>query len=124
MGSTGSGTFSDYSRRKSADQNEANGGSSGVDNCGLAFSTLLEDVSRCFFFINYSSVPPIGTEIIIIFNGFRIVAENLLGEEIGYLPTKYNYLRYCLNDGFKYSGIITHSNLSPLPSITIDVAPL
>lgn len=124
MGSTGSGTFSDYSRRKSANQKEVNGGASGTDNCSLAFSTLLEDVSRCFFYINYSNVPPSGTEIVITFNGVRIVAENLLGEELGYVPTKFNYLKYCLNDGFKYSGIIDFSALSPTPSIRVDVAPI
>ncbi|MBL7866767.1 hypothetical protein [Flavobacterium lindanitolerans] len=124
MGSTGSGTFSDYSRRKSANQNETNGGASGADNCGQAFSTLLEEVSRCFFFINYSTIPPSGTEVTIAFNGVRLVAENSLGEELGYLPTKYNYLKYCLNDKFRYSGFIDHSTLFPTPSIRVDIAPI
>lgn len=124
MGSTGSGSFSDYSRRKPASAEEKNGGTSGVDQCSLAFQTSLEEVSRCFYYINYSKVPDVDTEITVVFNGIRMAIENLLGEELGYLPTKFNYLRLCLSDNFKYSGIITFSTSLPTPTIRVDITPL
>lgn len=124
MGSVGIGSFSDYSGRVPSNPNDNSGGSSGADKCGQAFNTQLEEISRCFYFINHGNVPPVGMDIIITFNGVRLVAENKLGEEIGYLPTKYNYLRFCQEDGFTYSGVIVHSSNLPTPSVTIDVTPL
>lgn len=123
MGSTGSGSFSDYSRRKPINKEENNGGSSDVDKCSLAFSTSLEEIGRCFYFMNFSNIPPIGTSISIVFNGVRLVAETSLGEEIGYLPTKFNYLKFCMDDGFSYSGVVSGSNLQPSPYVKIDVTP-
>lgn len=123
MGSTGSGTFSDYSRRKPISQEDNSGGSSNVDKCAIAFSNGLEDVGRCFYFMNYLDVPPVGTSIIIIFNGIRLVAETLAGEEIGYLPTQYNYIKFCMEEGHSYSGIVSSSNAIPSPSVRIDVTP-
>ena len=124
MGSTGSGSFSDYSKRKSTNSEAPNGGTSGADKCGLAVSTSLDDVSRCFYYINYGHVPPVGTEVFITFNGLRIVAETRIGEEIGYLPTQYNYLRLCMNDGYKYSGRVSSSKDLPTPSVFIDITPV
>lgn len=123
MGSTGSGSFSDYSRRKPISQEENNGGSSNVDKCSLAFTTGLEEIGRCFYYMNFSNIPPVGTLIKIIFNGHRLVAETLLGEEIGYLPTKFNYLKFCIDDDFTYSGVVSNSNVSPSPFVKIDVTP-
>lgn len=123
MGSIGVGNFSDYSGRKPKNPTDKSGGASGEDNCGKAFQTSLEDIGRCFYYINYSTVPAKGTDVNISFNGLRIVAETKLGEEIGYLPTRYNYLRYCIEDGLEYSGIITFST-SSTPSVTIDVTPI
>jgi len=124
MGSIGVGNFSDYSGRIPKTPNDKSGGMSGEDNCGKAFQTSLEDVGRCFYYINYLAVPSKGVDITISFNGIRIVAENTLGEEIGFLPTRYNYLRYCIEDGLRYLGVITFSTLSPTPTVTIDVAPI
>lgn len=123
MGSTGSGSFTDYSKRKPTSPEGGDGGSSGKDNCGKAFSTSLDEVSRCFYYINTSNVPPRGTEVNVFFNGLRLSVETKKGEEVGYLPTKYNYLKNCLADGFIYTGVVTASSLKPLPSVTVDVVP-
>lgn len=123
MGSTGSGSFSDYSRRKPTNSSDSSGGHSNVDNCLLAFSTQLEDVGRCFYFINNSAVPPAGINIVISFNGVRLAAETKTGEELGYLPTMYNYLRPCMADGHIYEGVVASSTLTPHPSIRIDIVP-
>ena len=124
MGSTGSGSFSDYSKRKSTSPEANNGGSSGNDKCGTAISTSLEEISRCFYYINYGHVPPTGTEISIAFNGLRIVAETKIGEEIGYFPTRFNYLKLCIDDGYTYSGRISSSKDSPTPSVFVDIIPI
>jgi len=127
MGSTGSGHFSDYSGYKdrsgesnNGDQNK--GGSSGEDMCSRAFSTQLDEVSICDYFINNSNVPPEGTRVKIVF----VERLNVIDSDhtcIGYLPTKYNYIRACMADGHEYSGVISESSLTPIPRITIDIAP-
>ncbi|GAB4022702.1 hypothetical protein GCM10028808_70980 [Spirosoma migulaei] len=123
MGSTGSGNFSDYTSRVSGSNDGNSGGSSGEDKCGQAFSASIEEISRCFYFMNYGVVPTIGTEVSISFNGVRLVAETNLGEDIGYLPTKLNYVKVCMDNGFKYSGLVSRSANTPTPSITVDIIP-
>lgn len=124
MGSSGSGSFTDYSKRKPANAGDANGGSSGQDKCGLAFSANLEEVGRCFYFINYGDVPPTGTAVTVTFNGYRLAVETTIGEEIGYLPTKFNYLKICLDSDFRYGGVVTSSRTTPSPSVLVDITPI
>lgn len=123
MGSTGSGSFTDYSKRKPATTGDTAGGASGTDKCGTAFPANLEEVARCFYFINHGNVPPAGTPVIVTFNGFRVAVETELGEEIGYLPTRYNYIKVCMDDGFNYRGVVNTSRLTPTPSILVDIVP-
>lgn len=123
MGSTGGGNFSDYPRSKPTSLDANNGGTSGTDMCGLAFTTSLEEVSRCAYYMRTSDVPAVNTDLTISFNGSRLVVSEQGGEEIGYLPTKYNYLKICLSSNFTYSGFVNFSSLVPTPSIIIDVTP-
>lgn len=120
MGSTGSGTFSDYSQRPSA-SGMANGGTSGEDRCAKAFNTQLEEVTRCSYFKNNGSVPPAGTELTVEFSQ-RLTVQTLQGEVLGYLPTKYNFLKPCMDDGYNYEGVVTSSTNTPVASITVDIA--
>lgn len=124
MGSSGSGTFSDYSNRKPTSDDSNDGGTSGVDRCRQAFSTQLEDVSRCSYFIKTGMLPPVGTDVNVFFNGVRVSIETSLHEEIGYLPTRFNYLKFCIDDGVSYVGVITNSSLIPTPSISVDIVPV
>ncbi len=124
MGSTGSGSFTDYSKRKGSSSEINDGGSSEKDKCGKGFSTKLEDVSRCFYFMNIAKVPIVGTEIRVFFNGVRVAVETLKGEEIGYLPTKYNYIKICLSDKFRYTGQVIASSSKPIPTVTVDIIPV
>lgn len=123
MGSTGSGSFTDYSKRKSSSGENKDGGSSSKDICGKAFSAKLEDVSRCFFYMHFEKVPALGTEVKVFFNGVRMAVETEKGEEIGYLPTKFNYIRTCLADKFSYVGQVVASSMKPVPSVTVDMTP-
>ncbi|MBK0378565.1 hypothetical protein [Mucilaginibacter segetis] len=124
MGSTGSGSFTDYSKRKPTNSDEANGGASGVDKCGTAFSAGLEEVARCFYFINYGDVPPVGTAVTVTFNGHRLAVETTLGEEIGYLPTRFNYIKVCLDSAFTYGGVVSSARAKPSPNVSVDIIPI
>src|SRR4051794_35612703 len=96
MGSSGTGSLTDYSNHKSGG---GSGGASGQDRCREAFTATLEEVLRCDFYKSTGTVPPVGTDVNIIFNGVRLVATSLNGVEIGYLPTSRNYIRLCMQDG-------------------------
>jgi len=123
MGSSGSGSFSDYSGSPSNSNGSGggSGGSSGTDQCAMAFSTGLEEVGQCDYFTNTGTVPPPGTELSIAI-AQRIVALDTNGIVVGALPTRFNYLAACLNEGFNYVGVVQSSSLSPNPQATVDFA--
>jgi hypothetical protein len=124
MGSTGSGHLSDYSNKKPTSDGANNGGSSGDDKCGKAFPTSLDEVSRCTYFTTHGSLPPIGTPVSVVFNGVRIAVTTLSGEELGYLPTSFNYIRLCINEGRSYGGSVTSSRTIPTANVFVDITPL
>ncbi len=124
MGSSGSGNLTDYSNSKPSTPAANNGGTSGIDKCSVGFSASLEEVSRCFYFTTYKTVPTSGTGVKVTFKDTRLTVETTTGEEIGYLPTKYNYLRLCLNDGYSYKGAISSSKNTPTPSVFVDIVPI
>jgi hypothetical protein len=122
MGSTGSGSFSDYSNSKPLVPGDDTGGSDGIDKCDRAFSTKLEEVAICDYFIQNKIVPPKGTKVEIYFSK-RLVARTFDGDIIGYLPTKYNYLKLCIEGGYKYKGEVASSTGSPIQKVVIDIIP-
>jgi hypothetical protein len=121
MGSSGSGNFSDYSQNKSVGANQ--GGKSGKDECNKAYSIILEEVDRCEYYINHSSLPPNGLSIKIDFH-LRLEAKDASSNEIiGYLPTKYNFLVNCIKNGFIFKGEIVSSITKPILIVRVDIAP-
>ncbi|AOK06940.1 MULTISPECIES: hypothetical protein [Burkholderia] len=78
MGSSGSGSFSDYPGTKAkaveGDGIGVAGGTSGVDRCKQAFSCVLEDVGQCDFYSQFRKVPAPGTQLGIFFDKKRIFA--------------------------------------------------
>ena len=121
MGSTGSGNFSDY---KQSQPKNNQGGESGEDKCGKAFSSKLEEVQNCQYYDNHDDVPPLETVVIIAFNGQRLTVVDVnTNEEIGYLPTKFNFLKVCLDDGFNFTGVVSASSTEPFPSVSVDISP-
>lgn len=120
MGSSGSGSFSDYTGSKKPDG--SGGGSSGNDMCRQAFSVTLEEVAQCEFYVNSTTVPAVNTVLSIIQDG-RIFAVTEDGTKVGALPTRFNYLARCLKDGITYVGIVTASGLQPVPFVTADFTP-
>ena len=121
MGSTGTGHLTDYSGYKKAVVGET-GGKDTVYICNKAVATSLEDVATSDYFKKHGTVPPNGTPVIITSTS-RIVAVDDKGDVIGNLPTEYNYLLGCIEEGYQYEGEVTDSFTSPLPSTSIAVTP-
>lgn len=125
MGSTNTGRFTDYSDNSTGKRKPSGdgGGSSGDDPCQKAFSAELEEVERCEYYRKYSILPAKGTEVDIILNA-RLEAVNKGGETIGYLPTKFNYLAACIEEGNLYSGIVSSTTKTPIIKVSVDIAPV
>lgn len=121
MGSTGTGHLSDYSGYRKAVVGET-GGKDTVYICDRAVATNLEDVATSDYYKKHGTVPPKGTTVTITSTS-RIVAIDDNGDVIGNLPTEYNYLLGCIEEGYQYEGEVTISFTSPFPSASIAVTP-
>lgn len=125
MGSTGSSRFSDYSDTRTTRTGSGaggGGGSSGVDRCRQAITCVLEEVAQCSFFAQSGAVPPSGALLNIVLRG-RVFAVDTNGVDVGALPTAFNYLTNCLNDGINYVGVVRRSTPTPVPTIEVDFTP-
>ncbi|WKD29622.1 hypothetical protein NDQ72_06680 [Halomonas sp. KG2] len=124
MGSSGSGRFSDYpgtkTREVDGDGTGVAGGTSGVDKCQQAFQVLLEDVGNSDFYSKFSNVPAIGDQLVIRFDKSRVFALDVNGVKVGALPTSFNYLVECMEDGVSYVGVVSSSAVSPVPTVAAD----
>ena len=123
MGSSGSGNLSDYSGSKPNGGAGKSGGSSDENKCEKAFSTMLEEVDRSSYFTTKGAVPEVGEPITISFDK-RPIAVSQEGLVIGYLPTKLNYIKMCMDDGYAYSGRVISSSSGLVASVSIDVGPV
>lgn len=121
MGSTGTGHLSDYSDYRKSVQG-VTGGKDTVYICERAVATILEDVATCDYFKAHGFAPPKGTGVVIT-AGKRIVAVDDKGLSLGYLPTTYNYLLACIEDGYQYEGEVTDAFDTPVPSVSIAITP-
>ncbi|WP_431474011.1 hypothetical protein RVM24_11555 [Marinobacter sp. KM021] len=124
MGSSGSGHFSDYPGTKAkvvtGDGTGMAGGASGVDKCKQAFHVLLDDVGNSDFYSQFNNVPAVGAQLAIIFDTKRVFAVDMNGVKVGALPTSFNYLVACLEDGVTYIGLVSSSAASPVPTVAAD----
>lgn len=121
MGSSGSGSFSDYSKApasKAGNGGQA-GGSSGSDKCGEAFAAGLEDVASYQYYGSTGGVPPLNTPLHLELQT-RVVAVTSNGVAVGALPTRYNYLAACLKAGYTYTGSVRATSKSPNPQVDVD----
>lgn len=121
MGSTGSGRLSDYTRFRGAVKG-VTGGEDLINKCDRAVATVLEEVETCDYYKKNGYVPAKGTYVKILLKT-RLVAIDEKGDVIGYLPTEYNYLLECLNDGYQYEGEVSGSFETPVVSVYIAVTP-
>lgn len=150
MGSSGSGSFSDYSGRKPGGSSGGagsggagsdgdgsggggsggggsggggSGGGSGQDRCLRAFSASLEDVGLYPLYTSTGTVPAVGA-ILTVAQTQRLVAIDPSGVEVGALPTSLNYVAGCMQDGHSYSGVVRSSSTTPVPRVDVDFAPV
>lgn len=121
MGSSGPGNFSDYSNYPRAIKG-VTGAVDSEDKCALAFSTLIEDVDTCEYYSKKGTLPAVGTEVYVNFK-VRLVVKSNDGLIIGYLPTKYNYLRNCIVKGFNYTGVVSNASSTPINTVIVDITP-
>lgn len=121
MGSSGPGNFSDYSNYPRAIKG-VTGAVDSDDKCALAFSTLIEDVDTCEYYSKKGVLPAVGTEVYVDFK-VRLVVKSNDGLIIGYLPTKYNYLRNCIVKGFTYTGVVSVASSTPINTVVVDITP-
>lgn len=124
MGSSGSGRLSDYPGAKKSKGKGGGGGGNPApeDRCARAFSAQLEDVEHCAYFKKYKLVPPVGTTLVVA-HAKRMVAQTQAGETVGNLPTRFNYLAACLEDGFTYVGQVRKAQAgSSISTVSVDFA--
>lgn len=121
MGSSGTGNFSDYLNFQGAIKG-VTGAVDSEDKCALAFSTLIEDVDTCEYYRKKGALPAVGTEVYVDFK-VRLVVKSNDGLIIGYLPTKYNYLRHCIVKGFTYTGVVSVASSTPINTVVVDITP-
>lgn len=124
MGSTGSGSFTDYpgTPKPKGTGGNGEGGADSGDRCARAFGTTLEDVEHCDFFKNQGNSPAVGT-VLHVAHKKRVVAQTPAGEVVGNLPTSFNYLAACLGDGYTYVGRVRSSNNGlPVAIVAVDFA--
>lgn len=120
MGSAGSGRFGDYNIRSS--YGDTSDGKTEVE-CPLMIETIkVEDVATSQYHLDNQAIPLPKTKIIlkdIIVNG-RLVIEHLGSNKIvGNLPTQYNYLYACMQQGMSYKGEVVSSGIRPVPYVVV-----
>ena len=122
MGSTGTGHLTDYSNYRGA-RVGLTGGKDLVNMCEKAFTTSIEDIQTNDYYTSMGTVPPPGAKGVLYFNEKRIVVMDNSGKTIGNLPTSYNYLLGCIEEGYEYVWELVASTEKPLPSVVIAIAP-
>ncbi|HEY8899234.1 MAG TPA: hypothetical protein VIM61_02315 [Chthoniobacterales bacterium] len=138
MESDSTGHLSDYShiklRPNPRDGTTSGGGEDGgggdgeeaIDQCLLVNENItLEEFERCPFWKKSKIVPPKGSTIHVnptVINGRLGVIEDGGGELLGYLPTRFNFLRLCIEQGGSYAGEVSGSTTTPVPSVRVSLS--
>jgi hypothetical protein len=133
MGSSGTGSFSDYpgtphgsAKGKRPSTNGASGEPE-LDQCERRLDNVpLEEVARCDYYVHHQGLPPVGTSVSIRprLVGQRLGVESTDGGEVvGLLPTEYNYLLQCMKQNFMYVGQVTASRAHPIPLVRVALEP-
>ena len=80
-------------------------------------------MATCAFFKLHKSLPAPGIPVKVLVAKRLTVATSDTSEEIGHLPTEFNYLRACIKSGRIYEGAVRSSAVRPLPKVSVDIAP-
>lgn len=118
MGSVGTGSFTDFPGSGSP-------GKGGKDVCNVNEDSIdLEDVGRSAHYSTVGNVPATGDPVDLLtqLSGGRLAVTHApTGHIIGYLPTNFNFLHNCLQQGRKYSGEVVYSANTPTPCVEISL---
>ena len=135
MESSSTGHWSDYpasyKRNKRGGGEGVSGGGTGIpvteDICQRSIENVsLEDVGRCEYFRTRQTVPPQRHPIEVVptvVNGRIAVRSIEYNFVIGYLPTRFNYLRKCHEQGFTYRGQVVASSNTPTQRVDVHLLP-
>lgn len=139
MGSSGTGSFTDYPGSQggrpgnnSGGKKSGSGGSGGsgggsADQCEKQISSLrLEEVANCEYYENHQSTPSVGTQVRVrekLANRRVAIETSINGEIVGYMPTMYNYIKACMKDGWQYSGKVAQARSGQNPKVAVDLSP-
>ena len=128
MGSSGSGNFSDYSGSQGG---SSGGGASGggantnSDRCLEDIEGVrIQEIESSEYYENHESTPRQGTKVVVrsSLEDGRFAVETKSGKEvIGLLPTRLNFLRRCIEQGYSYSGEVSESSSGLVPSLRVDL---
>jgi hypothetical protein len=129
MGTSGTDKFDDYKepikKPKKPGSGGGGGGDEGGNRCILPLrNVLLEEVARSDFFSSSRSVPAVGREVEVLdtlVGGRVAVVTSDSGAVIGFLPVDLNYLRRCIEQGFRYEGAVTSSSSGRVPVVRVNL---
>jgi len=134
MGSTGTGSFTDYPGSQQTSPAPGQGTGGGADSSGdssdprclAAIERLnLEEVERCAFFAASQAVPPGGTDIRLLRNlvdgRLAVATDEASPVVVGLVPTAFNYLLACMNAGHSYRGEVIASALAPVARVAVSL---
>ena len=130
MGSTGTGNFDDYSGTPGG--TSPGGGPSGGrgatgTRCDNRIDFVdLQEVATSDYYSTRGAVPAPGTDVGVrrsLVGGRMGVETTDTSEVVGLLPTTFNYLRQCLEQGYTYSGQVSASLDTPVPQVRVDLEP-
>lgn len=120
MGSAGSGRFGDYNIRSSYDG--MSDGKKEVECPHIIETIRVEDVATSQYYLDNKAIPLPKTNIVlkdIIVNGRLVIEHSANHKIIGNLPTQYNYLYTCTQQGMSYKGEVVSSGISPVPYVVV-----
>ena len=137
MGSTGTGRFSDYPKKKGEVDHDdaAQAGGSIRDESG-AGSTIcdrpleaveLEEVRNAEYYLAHNALPAVGSPVVVgdLSEGRIEVRVTDSGQVVGYLPTKFNHIWTCKDEeGRDYEGNVVSNREVPSITVRIDLRPV
>jgi len=131
MGSTGRNRFTDYpgtpkgDGRASPKGGGAGGSPEAPNPCEAPVTNVpLDEVARCEYHTIHQDVPDAGTAVQVrrnLVKGRVAVETQERNELIGFLPTQFNHLRRCMEQGYVYSGMVVSSRLKPIPVVRVSL---
>lgn len=126
MGTTGTGRFHDYSTPLGGAPKGDKKGPDDISQCERRIeNSPLEDVANCDYYRGHG-LPESGTPVRLrqaLVEGRLAIETADGGKVLGYMPTQYNYLRQCMEQGYSYLGRVTSCSEKPIPSIRVDLEP-